>query len=338
VNEAQRQRIGRLLGLGIVGAALLVAGIVWRLTYVHPRTSDAAVQANLVGIAPHVSGPIVELPIVDNQHVRAGDLLFAVDARPYEARLAKARADLALAEADIAAQRDAIAAAAAQLATREAEEGYAADYLRRVEPLLAKGFVTADHVAEARTRLRAAAATREGAAQERERAEKLLAQLGDDNARRDAAAAALAAAELDVGYCRVVAPVDGYVTNLNIAKGAYTRQGEEVFALVDDRTWYVVADFRETYMSEIRPGMEVEVYLLAYPGRRFRGVVEGTSYAILSGRSVEGLPAVSPTLNWVRLAQRFPVRITLDPPDPEHPYRMGASAVVTIRGDRSAAR
>ena len=104
-------------------------------------------------------------------------------------------------------------------------------------------------------------------------------QVGDVNARIQAAEASVRAAELDVGYCRVSAPFDAYVTNLNIAVGEYARQGQQIFALVDNRAWYVLANFRETYMSSIKPGMEADVYLLSYPGRRFRGVVQGIGWA-----------------------------------------------------------
>src|SRR5262249_6042167 len=85
--------VGRVVGIVIVVGALLASALTWWLTYAHPRTDDAAVRANVVGIAPHVSGPIVELHVVDNQRVKAGDLLFVVDPRPYEARLARARAE-----------------------------------------------------------------------------------------------------------------------------------------------------------------------------------------------------------------------------------------------------
>ena len=141
-------------------------------------------------------------------------------------------------------------------------------------------------------------------------------------------------AELDVSYCRVRAPFDAYVTNLNIAVGEYARQGQQVFALVDDRAWYVIANFRETYVGVIKPGMVAEVYLMSYPHRRFRGVVQGIGWANLpdQGLTVGVLPDVPRTLNWVRLASRFPVRILLEERDPERPFRMGATAVVTIKG------
>jgi multidrug efflux system membrane fusion protein len=395
---------------------------VWRLSYAEPRTDDANVRANVVVIAPHVSGPIVELPVVDNQAVKAGDLLFVVDPRPYQARLERARAELRLAVREVEAQGRAVAAAGSEIARRQADHAaadaalvqtetgiavadaeiarleaemaaaqsaqarlsadlaYAEDYLKRIEPLLALEFVTVDRVQEARSKQRAlAAAVKEaerkqtaaaaavaearerrraatsavnaararqraaGAAVEQgrhdaARAADLLAQYGDGNARLEAARAAVASAELEVGYCRVTAPFDGYVTNLNIAVGEYARQGQQVVALVDNRSWYVIANFRETFLSSIRPGMAADVYLISHPGRRFRGVVQGIGWAIhqADGATVDGLPAVRQTLNWVRLANRIPVRILLEERDPAHPFRMGTTAVVTIRGDESS--
>jgi multidrug efflux system membrane fusion protein len=413
-----RRLIGRILGLVIVFGAIAATVAVWRLTDIHPRTDDAAVRANIVGIAPHVSGPIVELHVVDNQRVRAGDVLFVIDARPYEARLERTRAELALTRKEVEAQERAVAAAAAEIGRREAalaaadaqllqreteppaadaeiarrqaeraaaeaavarldaELAYADDYLRRVEPLLVRQYVTADRVSEARSkRDAAAAASREAARklaaaeaaiveatkrkqatvagvaqarasrtsaaagidqahQDRSRAQALLAQYADRNARLGAAEATVQSAFLDVGYCRVTAPFDAYVTNLNTAVGEYARQGQQVFALVDDRAWYVMANFRETYMEAIKPGMTAEVYLMSYPGRPFRGMVQGIGWANHpdEGATVGILPNISRTLNWVRLASRFPVRILLEERDAERPFRMGSTAVVTIKG------
>ena len=390
-----RRLIGLTLRVLIVAGAMLAGLYAYRLQFVQPRTDDAAVRANVVGIAPQVSGPIVDLRVVDNQHVNAGDLLFAVDCRPYEARLARTRADLALALKEVDAQRRAIASAGSEVGRREAnlasataqiaraeeeraaaeaavarlqaEADYADDYLGRVEPLLKRQFVTADRVAdarnkrdasaaavqEARRRARAAAAAVEHAMasrrdaalavdqshHERSRAEDLLAQVGDFNARVEAAKATMRTAELDVGYCQVRAPFDAYVTNLNIAVGEYARQGQQVFALVDNRAWYVLANFSETYMPSIKPGMEADVYLVSAPGRPFRGVVQGVGWANrpADGETAGVLPDVRRTLNWVRLANRFQVRVRLEERDPEHPFRMGTTAVVTIRGFPSSA-
>jgi multidrug resistance efflux pump len=328
--------VGRVLGAAIVLGAVALGVVVYRAVYVHPRTDDAYVRANFIGIAPHVSGPIVELPIVDNQRVKAGDLLFVVDPRPYQSVLDAAVAQLELTNLEISGYEQAVAAAEATLRQREADAAYAEQYLARVEPLLNGQFVTTNQVFEARTRVAASRAQVEHARSELQRARALLGQLGDVNARRQAAEAAVYDARLNVDYCSVRAPFDAYVTNLNIAVGQYANQGREIFALIDDRVWFVMANFRESFLGNIAPGMAVDVYLVSYPERRFRGRVQGVGWGLYqqNGASVGVLPSVEPTLNWVRLAQRFPVRILLEERDPDRPFRMGQTAVVTVRGHR----
>lgn len=326
--------IGRLLGLAIVLGAVGLGVIVYRSLYRHPRTDDAYVRANFIGIAPHVSGPIVELPIVDNQFVHAGDLLFVVDPRPYAAVLDAAQAQLELTNLEIKGYAQAVAAAEASLLAREADADYAAQYVGRLEPLLAGQYVTKNQVIEARSKAAASAASVARARSELQRARDLLGQLGDVNARRQAAQAAVDDARLNVDYCSVRAPFDAWITNLNIAVGQYANQGQEIFALIDDRQWYVMANFRESFLRNIRPGMTADVYLISYPNRRFRGRVQGLGWGLFqqNGSTVGVLPSVEPTLNWVRLAQRFPVRIALEERDAAHPFRMGQTAVVTVHG------
>lgn len=328
--------LGRVLGLAIMAGAVVAAVYVGRLYYVYPRTDDAYVRANSVGLAPHVSGPIVKLPVVDNQHVREGDLLFVVDPRPYQSSLDAAQARLELTNLEIKALDDAIKAAQAEEKRRAADAAYAAQYLARVEPLLKRHFVTANDVFDARSKARAAEAAVDNARSAVRQAQNQLGQFGDINARRKAAEAAVYDAKLNVGYCYVRAPFDAYVTNLNIAVGQYANEGKEVLSLIDNRTWYVMANFRENFLSHIRPGMSAQVFLLSYPNRRFHGRVQGIGWGLYqeNGATVAGLPQVEPTLNWVRLSQRFPVRIILGPNNPELPFRMGQTAVVTIQGYR----
>ena len=334
-RDRPRRFVGRLIGWAIVAGAIALSAWVYFLSEVHPRTDDAFVRANVVGMAPHVSGPIVELPIVDNQPVEQGDLLFVVDPRPYQSVLDLARAKLELTGLEVRALEEAVRAAEAQLAAKEADAAYANQYLDRIEPLLNRRFVTPNDVFEAKSRLRSSDAAVAAARADVAKARNLLGQLGDVNARRQAARAEVEDAELNVGYCRVVAPFRGYVTNLNIAIGQYANQGQQVVTLVDGRQWYVLANFREGYLEKIQPGMEADVFLATYPKHRFRGTVQGIGWGLFqkNGASVDGLPAVEQTLNWVRLAQRFPVRILLQEPDPEFPFRMGQTAVVTI-GER----
>ncbi len=325
---------GRLLGIAILVATAVTVAWALYVSQLRPLTDDASVRADLIGIAPHVSGSLTELHVVDNQAVRKGELLFVVDPRPYEARLAQAEADLLVVNREIDARRDDVAVANATMGERQAEYDYADDYLRRVEPLLSRHFVTEDKVEEARTRRRAASAALYRSRDELGRATNLLAQDGAFNPRHDAAEARVRSARLDVEYCRVAAPFDGYVTNLNIAVGDYAIEGRQVFALVDNRNWYVIGNFRETYLHNMRPGMAAQVYVLNYPGKPFRGEVQGIGWAVQQpdGPTTGLLPPVQPALNWVRLAQRFPVRVRLIDPPSDLPLRVGQTAAVTILG------
>jgi membrane fusion protein, multidrug efflux system len=174
---------------------------------------------------------------------------------------------------------------------------------------------------------------------DRAKAEESIGQLANTNARIAAAEAAVHSAELDLEYTRVRAPFTGRVVNLNISTGAFARSGVEVFTLVDSGTWYVMANFRETQLRHIPAGAPVELYLQSQPGRRFKGTVVGLGWAVLpeNGTSVNGLPRVERSLDWIRLAARFPVRIKVE--DPDESFRIGASAVATVRGSlRSVSR
>lgn len=335
-DPAAVRMIGHTLGVLIVLGAIALSILVTRLYYVYPRTDDAYVRANVVGIAAHVSGPIVQMPIVDNQHVKPGDLLFVVDPRPYQSVLDKAQADLALTNLQIKALEDAIRSAKSRQMQLGAELAYDKQYLDRIEPLLNRHFVTANDVFNARSRLEADEAAVSSAHSEVSKAQNDLGQYGLINARRKAAEAALYDAKLNLGYCYVRAPFDAYVTNLNITIGQYANEGREVLSLVDNRTWYVLANFRENFLGHIRPGMSAVVYLLSYPNERFRGRVQGVGWALYqnNGASIQGLPQVEETLNWVRLSERFPVRIILEGGNPLFPFRQGQTAVVTIQGDR----
>src|SRR5438128_8440877 len=199
---------------------------------------------------------------------------------------------------------------------------------------------------EARAKKRAAEATlvatraQRGAAEaalqqsrsERARAEDAVGQVAEVNARIAAAEAAVHAAELDLEFTRLRAPFSGRVVNLNISPGAFARTGVEVFTLVDTGNWYVMANFRETQLRHIPAGAPVDVYLQSHPGRHFRGTVVGLGWAVLpeNGTSVNGLPRIERSLDWIRLAARFPVRIRIE--DPDESFRIGASAVATVHG------
>lgn len=371
------QRLGRIVSYASIAAGVITLLVVWNQIQRYPRTDDAYLRANTVGMAPRVFGQIVELPIRDNQIVHVGDLLYRIDPRPYEVALARAEANLAVVDFDVRALSDAVKVADAKIDTARADVArsaaevnrrkadvkaakaradYAEDYLSRVKPLLEQQFITADRVALAESDMQAAKATVAAAEAgvvnaeatvvatqsavvsaeaEQKQARNALAQLGDMNVRVAAAKVEVDDAKLNLQYCEVRASVEGWVTNLNTNVGAFVKVGDTLFSLVQNTEWWVMANFLETEIEQIRVGQEVAVYIYAYPGHRFKGTVQGIGWALYqaNGATQQSLPDVKPTLNWVRLAQRFPVRITLEPFDAQYPYRMGATVTAVVKTD-----
>jgi multidrug efflux system membrane fusion protein len=391
--------IKRWASVAIVAAAILLGLLVlWRAGH-QPRTDDAEIFANFIGMAPQVDGPIVKLHVQDNQFVKQGALLFAVDPRPYEYAYERALSEQGSLEGQIgdeqrriAAQVSGVSVAQAGIQTAEAdvthwaaveeqaradvanaEQGvtrataewtYANNNLHRLEPLLKKQFVTVDDVDRARTsesaqaqalkqaesQLHAAQAQLKSATAQYQHATAALteSQAQHQQARhsvltldplitqRGARDAEVNTAKYNLDNCRVYAPFDAFVTNLTISAGEYAHVGQQVFTLIDVRTWWALANFREGQLRHIAPGMRADVYIASRPDRRFTGVVESAGFGVtpdpdVIGKLAPGLPDVQRTLNWVHLAARYPVRVRIENPPPDL-MRIGETAVVTIRG------
>lgn len=336
------QRVRRILGRTVAwGAPLLAlysAAAVFLSITRHPRTDDASVRANVVGVSANVSGYVVEVAVVDNQPVKQGDLLFIIDRRPFELAVLDAESKIKLVDLQIKEYGDNIVSARSAVTDAEAKLLYAEQYLARIEPLLAKQFVTPDDVDKAKRDVRSLKAVVDERIAQLKAAENALGQVGDVNVRRTAALAVLEKAQLELAYCTVRSPVDGYVTNMNISPGTYLKAGDLLFTVVDGSQWFVMANFQETVLRRIRPGMTTKVYLMAYPNSPVEGVVQGIGWALNMPYEVDqnGLPITQPMLDWVRLAQRFPVRITLPPANEGQPYRMGATATVIVFMDKTS--
>jgi membrane fusion protein, multidrug efflux system len=397
----QRKRLGRILSVASIAAALITGLLVVYVTTIYPRTDDAEVFANFIGIAPQIDGPIKTLAVEDNAFIKQGGLLFEIDPRPYEYALQRARSDLSTLEGQIvdesrtiASQQSAVGAAQAntqsqaanidraaatvevahanvssakaELDRAQAELLYTSNNFHRIEPLLAKQFVTVDQVDQARTAVTArqqavdqaksqlalaqaqvlsAKAQYEQAKATMQQSREQLAQsqhgvltLEPLTAQREGKAAAIRTAEYNLNNTRVYAPFDARVTNLTISQGAYAHTGQQMFTLIDTRVWWVVANFRETQLRHIHPGMHADVYVLSRPNIRYDGIVDSVGYGVqpdatLVGSFGPGLPDVQRSLNWVHLATRFPVRVRILAPETE-PFRLSESAVVVMRPDR----
>jgi membrane fusion protein, multidrug efflux system len=398
----QRKCLGKIVSAAIVAAALITGLLVINETTRYPRTDDAEVFANFIGIAPQVDGPITTLAVQDNAFIKQGELLFEIDPRPYEYELQRTHSDLSTLEGQIvdqtrtiASQQSAVSAAQAntesaaanvdhaiaavhvaeasvlsakaELDRAEAELLYSSNNYHRIEPLLAKQFVTVDQVDQARTSvttrqqvvdqarsqvtLAEAQVLSARAAYEQAKAAMLQshAQLAQSQhsvltlepliGQREGKAANIRTAQYNLNNSRVYAPFDARVTNLTISQGAYAHTGQQVFTLIDTRVWWAIANFRETQLRHIRPGMRADVYVLSHPEVRYNGVVDSVGFGVLPdgtlvGSLSPGLPDVQRTLNWVHLATRYPVRIRIQAPETEA-FRLSESAVVVMRPERS---
>jgi membrane fusion protein, multidrug efflux system len=398
-SQDSRPKTIRKLRIAIVSAAVALGLAVLFETNLQPRTDDAEVLANFIGIAPQVEGPIIRLSVRDNQFVKKGELIFEIDDRPFRYELERAKSEQAALEGQIADDRRTIAAQqsavvvaganrksaeadllhwqaaveAARANVTNAEQGvkrtkaeweYADNNLHRIEPLLAKKFVTVDQVDQsktleaaraevlnqARSEWEASKARLQSTLAQQEQAEALVEQsraqveqaghavltLEPLITQRGARTSAVETAQYNLDNCKVYAPFDALVTNLTISEGAYVHKGEQIFTLIDARTWWAVGNFRETQLKHIEPGMRAEVYVLSRPSKHFSGVVDSVGFGVtpdadLIGRLGPGLPDVQRTLNWVHLASRYPVRVRVKDPPPDL-FRVGESAVVIIRG------
>jgi multidrug efflux system membrane fusion protein len=329
------------LAIGILVLAFVLSLAAWNFNEQHPRTDDGVARANVIGIAPRVSGPIIKVNVRDNQQVKNGEFLFEIDPADFQLAVDRAQAALAALDEEIetAKAQDAqlkyqVKAAEAAVQQVTAERDQAADTLRRLEPLLPKGYTTKEQVDEARTKVAAWEAQVAQANEKLNQARAAVSSLATVQAQRPGAVATLGTAQLQLSYTKVFAPFDGQVVGLNLSEGAYAHAGVEVFSFLDSRKWYVLANFRERELKSIQPGMTAEIYLLSNPDHRFEGTVEGISPAVQSQEDnveVKGMPFVKRDLNWVRIAQRFPVRIEIKNPDPDI-FRMGTTAVTTIKG------
>ena len=338
-NTGNQGRIGRKLALSLILAAVALAVfVIWKVDSA-PRTDDAYAYADTINVAPEVSGRIVELAVQDNQAVNKGDVLFRIDPRPFEATLAKAEASLIsldrqieLTQRSVNSQRLGAAAATADVERARAAAQQARDTADRMQALLGSRYVSVDQAEQARTAERAAAAQLSTALLGARGATAGVSGVDALVAQRSVIQAEIVLAKLDLEYATVRAPCDGIVVNLKTSTGQLATGGRPIFTLVNTSHWYVVANFRETELGHIKPGQAAQVYVLSDSGKRFRGVVESVGYGVFAddgGGEAGGLPNVPRSINWVRVAQRFPVRILIEKPDPGV-FRIGASAVAIM--------
>jgi multidrug resistance efflux pump len=278
-----------LITVVIAGLAVWAAVSLYSRYIEDPWTRDGQVRANIVGIAPRVSGPIIHVAVGDNQPVRKGDLLFEIDPSDFQAQV------------DIAA---------GQVQNDEATFKQQQQNLQRQTDLFR---------------------THVNALQDFQNAQDSFAAA---RAQLTSAKANLELARLNLSYTKVFAPVDGYVTNMNTSAGTYVTAGVQLMALVDTSSYWIAGYFKETQLPHIKVGQKAIITMIGYENQPFQGVVRSVGWGIYiqdgSGSSSTALlPSVDPTIDWVRLPQRFAVRIQVVGESPV-PLRIGQTVSVAM--------
>ncbi|MDF3829323.1 MULTISPECIES: multidrug transporter subunit MdtN [unclassified Pseudocitrobacter] len=322
----------------VLVAIVVMIYVIWRVDSA-PSTNDAYVYADTVDVVPEVSGRIVDMAVQDNQLVKQGDVLMRIDPRPYEASLDKAKASLIaldkqimLMQRSVDAQQHGADSVEAAVAKARAAAAQATKTLQRTEPLLAQGFVSAEDVDRARTAQRAAEADLNAILEQAKQAASAVSGVDALEAQRDVVQADIALTELHLEMATVRAPFDGRVVALKTTVGQFASAMKPVFTLIDTNHWYVIANFRETELKNIHSGTPATLRLMSDSGKTFTGKVDSIGYGVMpddGGMVLGGLPRVSRSINWVRVAQRFPVKIMVDKPDADM-FRIGASAVANL--------
>jgi len=333
------KRLGVVVGLVAAATALFFG---WRYSSNaerNPLSQDAVLTANSVNISATVAGRIESIGVQENGAVRKGELLFALDPATYRLQVAQAAADLKMAEAALEDRKRTVAAeqsnagiARDQVVRARSNLELATQTLARLEALQPKGYVSTQQVDNAVTAKRDAEVSLKQALQQETAAEALVSNTAAATALVEARRAALAIAERALENTQVRAPHDGRVVGLATSSGEFILPGQSVFTLIDTSAWYASASFLETELPKIEVGNCATVYALADRTISIRGRVEGIGWGVTSQEVINlprKMPIVPKTLDWVRVAQRFPVRIRLQAP-PENLMRVGASATVIV--------
>jgi multidrug efflux system membrane fusion protein len=322
--------------LAILAALVLAVAVVFAIDR-RPRTHDARIFAFSATMASEINGRIVKVLIANDQKVKQGDPLLLIDPKPFEFQLQQARAQVAALKAQIAltarqvsAQGSGAQAAESQVRRAHEQLVLAQDTRQRLEPLVSPGFVTQQQLDEARTNESGALATLDALTKSAVQAHQAIGDTLSLEAQLEGAQATegLAARNLDLTTLR--APFDGIVVGLQLAEGSFALSGRPLFSLIKSSAWYAIADFRETELPHIAVGDRATVWTMAESTQAFEGVVESVGAGVQSSdQDGPDLPKTGRDLNWVVVAQRFPVWVRLDHP-PTDAMHVGVTASVKV--------
>ena len=328
------------IGAAVLLIAAIVAGILWYLEARHYESSDDAfIDARQFSVAPKVSGYVTEVHVTDNQSVRQGDVMFRIDPRDYriavdqaQAALEQAQAQIGNIDAQIESQKAQVDVAQAQIEQADYALVLARQEEARAADLVTKGAGTLQNEQQRRSALQQAQAdlvrTKAALVSAQRQVGSLLAQRKSAEANRDSAGTQVEQAKLNLGYTDMLAPQAGRIARLTGAVGQYVQTGQAITMFVPDRLW-VTSNFKETQITDMRPGQKVTLSIDAYPDRKIEGHVDSIQAG--SGTAFSLLPAENATGNYVKVVQRIPVKIAFDSVPDDVTLGPGMSVVPRVR-------
>ncbi len=329
MTQAGSKIARNLLVLALLAALLATAGYFYiKHQEQYPSTEDAYVHANVLYVAPQISGEVIRVNVENYQHVNAGDLLVEINPAPYQAAYEQAKAAYEVATQENKATDDAILAASANVNSTVAQLTDVQLNYRRTMDLVSKGLLPQQQGDDIKAQLAAAQTAVEAA---RAKMSQLITQQGakgDEAPQVKQAAAALSKATLDLSYTHISAPHSGNLGKVSVRPGSVVAPGTAMVPLVEDKTFWVEANYKENAVGKLKPGMKADIVLDMYPHVTYEGQVIAISPA--SGSSFSLLPPENATGNWVKVPQRFPVSISIQTVAGEPALRVGASAEVTV--------
>ena len=327
-KSSSTSKLTKILFLLVCAIAFAVMYWSWQYSDSHPNTEDAYVRAKILSVAPQIQGQVVSVEAKDFQVINKGDLLLKIDSRPYllAVKQAKAAYQLAVQQHDVADKQVTEAVAgldAARSNLTEAQVEY-----KRIDSLVKRKLASDQDLDTAKNKLANAQANLE---QARATVEKAIANRGEEGAEAaivQQAAAQLAQAELNLSYTDITSPVEGIAGEINTHTGSVVSIGQTLFPIIIKDSYWVRANFKETDLTHIKAGMPAKVVIDMYPDMVWDARVDELSPA--SGTSFSLMPPENATGNWVKIKQRFPVRLTLKVPEGAPQLRVGASSEVTV--------
>lgn len=328
-NLSVSKQIKILFWLILVILACFGVYFYWLHNKYHPSTDNSYVGTDVIQIAAQVTGPIIKLYVKNFDRVTKGQPLLDIDPKLYQVAVERAQSQLEVTKQNIEALKKQIASSRALVEEKTNDLKLSEQTYNRTMELVKRRLAS---VAEGDKATRDRAVARSILIAVNNQLQQNIQQLGaaneKDNAQIRAAVAELKQAKLNLSFTHVIAPENGYIVNLTARVGTVVQANQPIFSIVTSKQWWVDANFKETEIGRIRVGQPATIEVDIYPDHVFHGYVQNISRG--SGASFSIFPPENATGNWVKVTQRFPVRIYITDPDPNYPLRIGASSLVTV--------